>query len=110
MTHLFFYFVWVELYVFLIYAITRAHLQVGDKCVSDWPQVGDFKDQFEVAFSLSWTTFSTVGYGTVSPLGEADDCMYDTPSSLESIKYDHTFGITLDPLTQFAWNILMDSR
>ena len=45
----------------------------------------DFGDQFEIAFSLSWTTFSTVGYGTVSPLGEADDCMYDTPSSFSTV-------------------------
>jgi hypothetical protein len=92
----------VELYAFLIYAITRAHLQVGDECVSDRPQDGDFGNQFEIAFLLSWTTFSTVGYGTESPPGDTDNCMYDKPSSLESIKHDHTFGITLDPLTQFA--------
>jgi hypothetical protein len=102
MTHFFFHFVWVELYVFLIYAITRAHLRVGDECVRDWPQDGDFGDQFEIAFSLSWTTFSMVGYGTVSLLGDTGDCMYDKPSSLELIKHDHTFGITLDALTQFA--------
>jgi hypothetical protein len=97
-----FYFVWVGLYAFLIYTITRAHLRVGDECVSDWPHNGDFGDQFETAFSLSWRTFSTVGYGTVSPRGDTNDCMYDKPSSLESIKNDHTFGITSDPLTQFA--------
>jgi hypothetical protein len=95
----FFYFVWMELYAFLVYAITCAHLRVGDECVSDWPQDGDFGDQFEIAFSFSWTTFSTIGYGTVSPPGDTNDCMYDKPSSLESIKHDHTFGITSDPLT-----------
>lgn len=30
--------------------------------------------RYEIAFDLSWSTFTTVGYGAVSPLSESSGC------------------------------------
>ena len=67
---LLFYFVFVELFAFLVFAAGRASARGGNECIGDWPVDGSFSDQFDISFSLSWTTFSTVGFGTVSPPGD----------------------------------------
>lgn len=64
---LLFYFVFIEFFAFLVYAVARAHERGGNECIGGWPADGSFGEQFEISFSLSWTTFSTVGFGTVSP-------------------------------------------
>ena len=47
----------------------------GGQCIfDDADQMLTRRDRYEYVFELSWATFTTVGYGTVSPSGEATGC------------------------------------
>ena len=62
----------INLFTAAIYEITDLHHNYGHgvNCTNGWDydgSEGSAKLNWEIAFSLSWTSFSTVGFGTVSP-------------------------------------------
>jgi len=44
------------------------------RCGLDHEKMWSKKQEFELAFELSWTTFTTVGYGQISPSGSEYNC------------------------------------
>ena len=50
-------------------------LATGGYCIHEDPEkVNRLSTRFEYVFELSWATFTTVGYGTISPQGDETGC------------------------------------
>lgn len=49
-------------------------LASGGYCIHEDPDSFSRSERYELVFELSWATFTTVGYGTVSPSGEVSGC------------------------------------
>lgn len=67
---LIFYLFWVNLFTLIIYGVVTRSGAKGHECIDGWDYVGTDGGRslnWELSFSLSWTSFSTVGFGTVSP-------------------------------------------
>ncbi len=52
-------------------------------CLSPSLEKFDFNEQFNDALHLSWTTFSTVGYGLISPSTAGSSAYIDDPGAFE---------------------------
>lgn len=63
------FFAYVFVFTFIIYGVVNSyHKNRGAECLDGWDyDEPKFGKNFEMSFSLSWTTLSTVGFGTVSP-------------------------------------------
>jgi len=46
----------------------------GGRCIHEEPDLLAYGDRYEFVFELSWATFTTVGYGTISPQGDTTGC------------------------------------
>eukprot|EP00804_Cyclotella_cryptica_P023748 CCRYP_011143-RA/>CCRYP_011143-RA protein AED:0.21 eAED:0.21 QI:303/1/1/1/0.75/0.6/5/3446/661 len=74
------YMIFVLFFVFIIYFVDRIKLndpnRSGGGCIHSAREVGvlPLRVQLEFAFDLSWTTFTTVGYGTIAPPGDEVGC------------------------------------
>jgi len=68
------YFTFVYFFVIVLYLVDW--FGSGGKCVAEGMEEGDMNTRamMEFAFELSWTTFTTVGYGTVAPPGDDVGC------------------------------------
>jgi len=66
----YFFLVWIFVLILYGASFTKNRRDEGVFCIGDWPEDGGIVDKFEVLFELSWTTLSTVGYGTTSPISE----------------------------------------
>lgn len=76
------YLLWVNSFALLLFAaINWTWDGAQTQCITtfdfeaDQP-VQDFHENMEFAFELSWTTFSTVGYGAISPAGGHSGCYW----------------------------------
>ena len=50
-------------------------LATGSYCIHEDPEMAKHRaTRFEYVFELSWATFTTVGYGTISPQGDETGC------------------------------------
>mmetsp|Transcript_36974 Transcript_36974/g.83256 ORF Transcript_36974/g.83256 Transcript_36974/m.83256 type:complete len:927 (-) Transcript_36974:106-2886(-) len=50
-------------------------LATGHYCIHENPEkVKNLRTRYEYVFELSWATFTTVGYGTISPQGDETGC------------------------------------
>jgi len=49
-------------------------LASGGKCIHEDPMGLRRSERYEFVFELSWATFTTVGYGTISPSGDITGC------------------------------------
>jgi hypothetical protein len=65
------YFIVVHLFAFLLWGFVALHYsrRGNEECLTGWMADAPyyFRHNFVVAFSASWTTASTVGYGAVAP-------------------------------------------
>ena len=64
----FLYLVFIWFYAFIIRAtVINTYEDIGSVCITYWDfNSTDFMPNFSKAFELSWTTMSTVGYGTIA--------------------------------------------
>lgn len=65
-------------YYFLVFGfaaiLVAMESHTGGRCGLDvYEAWGKTQSYYELAFELSWTTFTTVGYGVVAPSGDPDD-------------------------------------
>jgi len=49
-------------------------LASGGRCIHEDPESLSRSDRYEFVFELAWATFTTVGYGTISPQGDMTGC------------------------------------
>lgn len=74
------YMMFVVIFVAFLYVADRINLndptKSGGGCINTLREDGvlPLHAQLEFAFELSWTTFTTVGYGTIAPPGDDVDC------------------------------------
>jgi len=64
------YLIFVNIFTLIIYGVVKQSERNGVECIGGWDYVGTEGGRslnWELSFSLSWTSFSTVGFGTVSP-------------------------------------------
>jgi hypothetical protein len=77
---LIFFFIYIHIFALFIYwVITGSYRVHGAQCANtnqDWFYVGTntIRHNMEIAFELSWITFTTVGYGNVAPSGSISGC------------------------------------
>ncbi|KAL7501715.1 hypothetical protein ACHAXN_007533 [Cyclotella atomus] len=86
------YMLFVIIFVVFLYGVDRINLndptKSGGGCINSLREEGvlPLHAQLEFAFELSWTTFTTVGYGTIAPPGDEVDCYnVRTLCSIEAI-------------------------
>uniref|UniRef100_A0A7S4JJR4 Potassium channel domain-containing protein n=1 Tax=Odontella aurita TaxID=265563 RepID=A0A7S4JJR4_9STRA len=64
------YLVFINVFTAIIYGVVSQSNRAGVVCIDGWDYDGSGGGRglnWEISFSLSWTSFSTVGFGTVSP-------------------------------------------
>ncbi|KAL7482716.1 hypothetical protein ACHAW6_008382 [Cyclotella cf. meneghiniana] len=54
--------------------LVQTDKKTDGRCALDADQIWTTYQQYELAFELSWSTFTTVGYGQVSPSGYENGC------------------------------------
>jgi hypothetical protein len=72
-----FFLIYIHIFAVFIYlAISASYRNNGVQCANSWFYDGEntARHNLEIAFELSWITFTTVGYGNVSPSGSIAGC------------------------------------